>query len=195
MTRPAEDSHIPRKIFHALAGSVIPAVYYIDVLPAPVVVWGVAAVAGVWISFDTARLYSPALNAFFGRRFSALMKKKEMSSYTGATHMLAGAVIAMILFSQPVAVTVLFFISLGDPAAAIVGRSVGRTRIYRGRTLEGSAAMFAVCLPLGYYFAGAGWPVASVAALVAALTELYAGPVDDNLTVPIFSGAALMSLS
>lgn len=191
---PPKDSHLPRKIFHAVAGSIIPVAYYLRVVPDFWLIVTVSAVTSAWLVFDATRLSSPALNGFFQRHFWFLMKTKEARTLTGASYMLAGSVITLILFSQPVAVAVLLFISLGDPAAAIVGRAVGRVRIYKGRTLEGSLAMFAVCLPVGYFIAGVSWPAASLGALVAALAELYSGQIDDNLTVPILSGAAIMSI-
>jgi len=148
----------------------------------------------IWISFEAARLKRPGLNGFFRQRFGFLMKTREARSPTGVAYMLAGSTLALLLFSQPVAVAVLYFIALGDPAAAVVGKAVGRVRIYRARTLEGSAVMFVVCLALGRFFADISWSAAAVGALVAALAELYSGQIDDNLTVPVLSGAAIMSL-
>ena len=194
MTAPGRDSHIPRKAFHAIAGSILPTAYYLKLAPDVWVVTAMTLITCVWICFDAARFRSPRLNKFFNRRFGFLMKRKEAKSFTGVTYMLAGATLTLILFKPPVAVTVLYFIALGDPAAAVVGRAFGRVKIFNGRTLEGSVTMFAVCLAIGLVFADVPPSAAVAGAFVASLAELYSGPVDDNLMVPVLSGAAIMSL-
>jgi dolichol kinase len=75
-------------------------------------------------------------------------------------------------------------------SAALVGKTCGRTRIFgNAKSLEGCAAEFVVDLIIGYAFLGS-LIIASIMAFTATIVEAIAGKIDDNLTIPIFSGAS-----
>ena len=91
-------------------------------------------------------------------------------------------------------------LAVGDPAAAYVGRRVGRTPIgTRGKTLEGACAFFAAAFActfvtlLSFYGASlvANVATAATAALAGATAEVLA-PVDDNIAVPLCAAAGAM---
>ena len=88
------------------------------------------------------------------------------------------------------AVLALSFLILGDTAAAIVGKSVGRVRIF-GKTLEGSLACFAVCYGLTAIMPGIPFPVGLIGAAVATVFELLPIPLDDNFRIPLSAGFAM----
>lgn len=190
-----KDSHYPRKVFHALAGAAIPSAYYFAILPQVVLTWIVLTIAAAWIGLDVLRLRNASLNEMFTRVLRPLLKRKEAHSLTGSSYLLGGSALALLLYPQVVMMTTLFFIALGDPAAAVVGKRFGRTRFSNGRSLEGSLAMFATCLFVAHWLGGFTWSVSAVGALIAAVTELYSGKIDDNITVPLLSGVALVALS
>ena len=96
----------------------------------------------------------------------------------------------MYAFSKPVAVAALSFLIVGDTVAALVGRAIGRVRIF-GKTLEGSLACFAACLVIGWVIPELTWGVTVVGALMATLIELLPIPLDDNLRIPLASGFAI----
>ena len=80
-------------------------------------------------------------------------------------------------------------------SAAMVGISFGCIRIGK-KSLEGTVAMFLVCLLVGSVFFASvpnSLPVVATAALAATLVELL-GPerwwADDNLTIPLSTGFA-----
>jgi len=189
------DSHYPRKVFHMLAGAVIPSAYYFAALPQGVITGIALASAAVWIGLDSLRLRNASLNERFTRVLGPLMKRREAHSLTGSSYLLGGSALAILLYPPAVMMTALFFIAIGDPAAALVGRRFGRTRFSSGRSLEGSLAMFATCLVVARWLGGFTWSVSAAGAIVAAAAELYSGKIDDNITVPLLSGAALAALS
>lgn len=96
---------------------------------------------------------------------------------------------------------------LGDAAAALVGKAVGRRRIWHPhiqgkKTYEGTLAMYltagaAVFLTL-LFEAGQPWQVSLITALLAApvsaAVELFSNRGMDTLTVPISTGLAVLSL-
>ena len=89
-------------------------------------------------------------------------------------------------------------LGLADPAAALVGRRFGRTKLVNGRSLEGSTAFVVTAALAGLvlvrlYFPELGWGAALALAMggavPGALTELYSQRLDDNLTIPVAAGA------
>ncbi|MBF0171655.1 MAG: hypothetical protein HQK87_11335, partial [Nitrospinae bacterium] len=134
--RVEKDSHVPRKVMHLLSASVIPALYHLSVMPDPVAVASVTGAAGVWFVVEAWRLRHPGFNRVFIRWFHVLMKEKENHTFTGVAYLLGGSALAMILFAKPVAVAALFFIALGDPVAALVGKRYGRMRMPNGKSAE-----------------------------------------------------------
>lgn len=93
----------------------------------------------------------------------------------------------------------LVVLGVGDPAAAIIGRRYGRTKLVNGRSLEGSLAFVAVGGTTAFVVLSLARPeiglVASVAASLAgavagALAELFSRRVDDNFSIPLSAAAA-----
>ena len=78
---------------------------------------------------------------------------------------------------------------LGDMSAALVGKMWGRTKLLGKKSLEGSAACFVVCVLIALVKLNP--VIAIIGALVATIVELIPFPIDDNLTVPLVSGAVM----
>ena len=144
------------------------------------------------LALDMARFRLGWLNRFFLKWLSVLLKREEAQQVTGATFLLIAACLCFLLFDKPIAVAVLLFLSLGDPVAALVGRPMPGPRIL-GKSPMGTLAFAGVSLlALSLLSVGGltefGWVLAA-AALIAGLVELAPIPLDDNLTVPLISGA------
>ena len=95
------------------------------------------------------------------------------------------------------AIAALLFVSLGDPAAALVGSRVPGPRIARKSPI-GTLAFLIVGLATASVLMATDvlehhWSV-GVGAGVAALVELVPLRIDDNLTIPLASGAAITLL-
>ncbi len=191
-----KDAHLPRKIMHLLSASIIPALYYLTVVPDATAIMLVTGATVVWIMVEAWRLRHPSFNALFITSFHWLMKAKEAHSFTGVSYLLGGSALAMILFAKPIAVVSLFFIALGDPIAAMVGKRFGRIRMPNGKSVEGSVAMFVVCLLVGFSLAPSlSAPVIIAGGAMATMSEFFAGKIDDNLIAPVFSGAIMAVMS
>jgi dolichol kinase len=85
--------------------------------------------------------------------FGSMMRLNEQKELTGATFILGGSAICSLLSidSEDVAVAAFLSLSLfiiGDAAAAIVGKAIGRIRIGI-KTLEGAGGCFFSCLIIG----------------------------------------------
>ncbi|MBR2922058.1 MAG: hypothetical protein IKC10_01920 [Alphaproteobacteria bacterium] len=82
-----------------------------------------------------------------------------------------------------------------DSAAALIGRSVGKIKIYKNKTLEGTVAFFVIAVIINLLFIPI-YPFgvkSLVACMIATLAELYEDKIeiDDNLSVPIFFSVVL----
>jgi len=96
-----------------------------------------------------------------------------------------------ILFGNPIyGVIPAAFMSFGDAATGVV-----RNAVFRRRTKSwiGNIAMLAVCLPIGWAYAGYAGVVAGLVASVAEHFEF--GPIDDNILITITSLATLLILT
>jgi len=149
--------------------------------------------AGVLVLFalDLARLSNRALNTAFFRAFGKLASPREAIGIASSTWYALGIFLAVALFPRAEAVAGILVLGYADPAAAFVGRTLGR-RPFLGGTLEGSAAFFLTSAAvLAFQFS---WPAVLVAAAAAAFAERRSWPLDDNLTVPIVCAGALFGV-
>ena len=115
--------------------------------------------------------------------------------FTGAIYVLFSALLCMCFFGKEVATIALTVMLISDSAAALVGRSIGKIKIHKNKTLEGTLAFFLTAVGINLLF----WPVYQfswvnvLACLVATLAEVYEDKIeiDDNLSVPIFFSVVL----
>ena len=121
------------------------------------------------------------------------LKEKEQNKPTGSLFYVVAALVAILLFQKNVAIPSLFVLCISDPVSSLVGRSLGRHPLY-GKSIEGTLAFF-VCSLIILMLFSVRLSVALPVALIATLTELCTpGFLDDNLTIPIITGLALMLL-
>ena len=181
-----------RRLFHLTAGSTIPVAGIFA--PELAMVWAMAALTAGGLGLDLARFRVERLNRVFLHWLAPLLKADEGSRITGASYMAMAALVVFLVFDRPVAVAALLFLSLGDPAAALVGRRMPGPRIL-GKSPVGTAAFIAVSWAVVGVMVGGGvvdyhWGLLA-GAVAAGLAELAPLPVDDNLTVPIAASTAM----
>ena len=181
-----------RRLFHAVAGSILPIVALFVSEPLPAILAG--ALATVVLTLDLLRFNVGRINRLFMRRLRLLLKSNEDSRITGATYLLIGSCLAFVLFDPTVAIAALLFLSLGDPAAAIVGQSVGGPRFF-GKSPVGTLAFILVASLVAAGLVLVGGTQVKIAlftgAVVAAIVEILPLPIDDNLTIPIAAGVVM----
>jgi dolichol kinase len=118
----------------------------------------------------------------------------EHSPAKGAIMFLLGTALAVILFDAFTAAAAVTVLALGDSVSTLVGRKYGSIELpYNAKkSLQGSLAGFVAA------FLGASLIVPPLAALLAAfggmLGESLPLKIDDNLVIPLFSGAGMASL-
>ncbi len=146
------------------------------------------------LALDASRPRSVGLNRLFLKVFSPILKESEATEITGATWFLVAAFFAFYFFGAAVAVPVLLFVAVGDPAAALVGARLPGPR-YRGKSPGGVLAFVSASLGIWAVVSVAGYGAWSwaviIAAVTAALVEFAPFPLDDNLTVPLIAGGVM----
>ena len=188
-----------RRLFHLSAAGSIPLIAIFA--GASVMVPVMAALCGLAIVAEAARFLVPDLNNKMLRMFRPLLKESEDRRVTGATYVALSALVCFLVFDLDVAVAALFFLALGDPAAAFVGsRMHGRVLGWRfyGKSPIGMLAFLGVGFAVVGVLSGVGgveyhWGL-MVGAVTAALVEFAPSIIDDNLTIPLISGAVMTAL-
>ena len=162
-------------------------------------VWTIALMT---CSVDVLRLNVPMIWQFLESvGAKRIMRAHETSQLTGGFYMGLGVACTMTISPPSIATAALLFLVMGDMTAAIIGVSFGGevavVKLGRAgkKSLEGSLAMFFVCVAVGCItFAGVElreYPV-FWGALAATLTELYEPlGLNDNLTIPVIASLAM----
>ncbi len=154
-------------------------------------------------SLETIRAFHPGFNrALCGLPiFKYTMRPRELNRVNSASVFawtLTGVTILAPLSAVQVGLLILTF---ADPAASLVGKKWGTYKLWKQKSLAGSAAFFGValvCSALGFgLLAGLPWGLSvgfgAVVALTTAVTELLSDRLDDNFTV-LGMGAAVAGL-
>ena len=176
-----------RKTIH-LSGLVIPVGY--TYFPRSIILLILIAGLAVAFAVEFLRLTWQAFRDLFNRYLGFLLREGERQHICGATYWLIGAFLVVLIFPRHIAVFSLYMLIVSDSLAAWVGRSAGRIRLIRGKTLEGSTAFFVSAFLIGMLIPGYTVGTALLGASAGALFELGLIPLNDNLTIPI--GTALV---
>jgi phytol kinase len=151
------------------------------------ILFSIALLIGFLISDAVTRGY----RIFFISPMLDLVDRKDAIPGKGALFFLLSALISLTLFPLRIAFLSVLALSLVDGVATIAGRTWGRTKIARGKSLEGSFA--GAFLAFGAFLFFLPFGQAALLAVFAAAVELFS-PVDDNLVIPIAAGFFLQLL-
>jgi len=147
------------------------------------------------IIFDILRHKVAWVKSLFTLFINSMLRGHEQEGkLTGATWVMIGAVISIILFSKPVAIIALIFMSLGDTTAGLIGQRFGKHKI-GDKTWEGFFGGLIICIIIALNFPFLPLMVSLSGAITAMIMELIPIPLDDNFKIPLGSGAIMMMLS
>ena len=180
-----------RRLFHALTGLGVIALALFLSRFALIVLLGTMTI--ILLAVELARRKSPEVNKCVISWFGWLMRDEENQRLTGTSYFLVAMVVLFSVFPREIAILALAFLTLGDPVAATVGRRFGGRKL-GSKTILGSLACFVFCLVAGFALS---WvvPLTPVQILTgsacATLAEAVPLPINDNLTIPLFSAGAM----
>jgi acyl phosphate:glycerol-3-phosphate acyltransferase len=162
-----------------------------------------AGAAIIFLLIDFLRLRITSVKSIFIVIFGSMLRRKELSSLTGGSYLMLASMVCMLIFGMGpdgrvsgVFIAAIGFLALGDTAAAIVGLSVGRVRIFR-KTLEGTLAGLSVCIGVAWLVSilpGLDFPlgIGILGAVSASVVEALPIEVNDNVVIPLLSGTVMM---
>ncbi|MCD6103311.1 MAG: glycerol-3-phosphate acyltransferase [Thermotogaceae bacterium] len=154
----------------------------------------IGIVLATFFATDLVRLISRRVNTFFAEEMKfRVYKDRERKQLSSMTLFLVSNFICFAFFSQSVAFVTLCFLIFGDMAAKIIGISYGKRKLFE-KTAEGTLTHFAVCLFIAYVTYLVGWfpfLLLLAGAVVATVVEALPLSVNDNISVPIFTGIVL----
>jgi dolichol kinase len=183
-----EVSEVSRKIFHLL-NMVVPLIHVYLIKDRMEMLIFLSFMLIFCFFIEVFRTQYFILDKFFKKYLHFMMRESEKEGeITGATWVFAGSLITIILIPNPYCIVSLFFLAVGDTFAALVGMNYPLLKIGR-KTLSGSIACFVTCCIIGFLFSfGLNTSTIIFGALIATLTELSSLKINDNLSIPIFSG-------
>ena len=190
-----EVSEFSRKIFHLL-NMVIPLIHvcFIEDRMGMLIFLSLMLIICFFIEVLRTRYF--ILHKFFKKYLHFMMRDSEKEGeITGATWVFAGSLFTIMLIPKPFCIVALFFLAVGDTFAALVGMNYPFLKIGR-KTLSGSVACFITCCIIGLLFShGINTSTIMIGAFIATLTELSSMRINDNLSIPIFSGISMYSFN
>ena len=192
---------ILRKLYRLVLLIVVVIYYY---WPKKYVVLSVAIAFAVVLTLDLIRLTKPAANDVVRKIFKPfaifmryIAKREELKDLSGTSYSLMGCLIIVALIPKVVGITAILFNIFGDLFATIVGKTIGKVKITKDKTLEGSLACFIsmmVVVLWSHSRLSLPWFAGFVGAIAGTLIELVPLKINDNLTIPILSGVFMWLL-
>lgn len=153
----------------------------------------------IYITIDYIRLHSKAVRKPFLVLFGQMLRRREFNSFTGGTYLLLASFISMIIFPEPgVFICATSFLVIGDTVAALVGLKFGKQKVFR-KSIEGTVACLISCLLIAFIVSklphkSLVLSVGIIGAFVATIVEALPIEVNDNVVIPIVSGAIMQVL-
>lgn len=180
---------LTRKGLHILS-TAIP-VAYATVLSRTSVIWMLALALTIALTVEIARSRSERARGAFDSSVGALLREHERTGASGATWLIVALLFAAAAYPHDVAIAAMCAVTLGDAAAAVVGRAMAHTTVHR-KSFSGSAACFAASALSARAIAGFAWPEALVVGVFAAVAERPRRPFDDNLRIALAVGCGIL---
>lgn len=191
---------LARKLIH-LSSLWIPALIYFVQPSISIIVFSAIFVGDVILEYGNYKKWRWARRTF-GLLFYRTLRNKELKrsqlQLSGGAYVMLAAIACTLLFPANVALVALSIMLISDTCAALFGKAYGSRRLYKNKSIEGTAAFFVsallimvICnfiLPVTY--------ASILAAFVATFAEMYEDKIeiDDNLSIPLFVGAVLSLL-
>jgi dolichol kinase/phosphoserine phosphatase len=121
--------------------------------------------------------------------------QSELRGFAAAPlYFASGILLTLILFPHPASFAAVAMFCLGDSVASLFGGRISDSLPFnKGKTWEGSVAGFFFAFLAGLFFVS---PVLALAGAAIAMTiEVLPLPINDNVLIPVVTGAALTALT
>jgi len=184
------EKELKRKAIHVGFGTIILLMIYYLGTQISFYIIGLCLIAGLVISFGITRGH----NFDFFKKIVESVERDNEKHFPGkaAVFFFISALILLVVFkdSPSIVLAALSVQVFGDSMAAIIGTKYGKHKIFRKKSWEGTLTCLIVsiiCINLFFPLT-----IAIIAGTIATIVELL--PFDDNLWVPLASGAVIRLL-
>lgn len=175
-----------RQIFHLMLGNIL-AIVILALQDKAVYFIGTCFLVGLILSKAMHQKMKIPVFDWFIKTF----ERKQAHPGKGALYFFLGAFIALVFFGHSIVFVSVLLLAYLDSFSTIVGKACGRTKMWNGKSLEGTLAGFAAgFLVISFYVPAAS---AVFIASASALAELFT-PADDNLVIPPFASLIIYIL-
>tara|TARA_R110000868_G_scaffold379542_2_gene645428 strand:- start:17782 stop:18423 length:642 start_codon:yes stop_codon:yes gene_type:complete len=201
--RARHDLHLMRKAWHMLTGSLGLITFLTFNIEQHLMGVVLVAFALSGFLFEAIRLRNSAINQKVLSLMGPLMRSSEQNSCSGLPFYALGVGASLLLFERDQALLSILFLIFADPISSLFGILFGSHKLISGKSLEGSMAGFITCYLITFMWiniqtgvSGANVVVFCIlAGLIGAASELSSVFADDNLTIPLLSGAGLTAIN
>jgi len=152
-------------------------------------------ITSIYVISELARVFGYNIPVTATITWHAALSPEIYEFVTAPIFFALGIMLALIVFPTPVSYGAIAVFTFGDGFATLFGKKFGR-HVYpynKGKKVEGT--LLGVLMAwFGAWFFISNPLKALVAAVVGMLVETLPTPVNDNLTIPLFSGLTLLLL-
>jgi dolichol kinase len=153
--------------------------------------------------FEFFRLGSERFNKMVLSVLGSFMREEERKKVSGMPFYALGCGLSFYLFPEKISILSILFLTFSDPISSTIGVLYGKHQFLPNKSIQGSIAGFFVCFFITYvglisWGAGQTNLVAFcfIAGIIGSFSELLSVlNLDDNLTIPLFSGLGLFALN
>lgn len=203
LTSAASKGHIQvmRKLWHLGVASLV-AILYWSMFPAKSTALALfGGVGGTLLLTDLFRLRVPQVNVLLIKIFQPFIRYREYKTLTSMASFIVATFFAILFFPRPITVLAILYFAIGDPVASTIGLIFGKKLKIRGtkKSWPGTIACFLTCAAITLLFTGLTGYMTShpfifalIGASAAAFAEAAPLGADDNFTIPLISGTALL---
>jgi len=193
-------SEIIRKLIHISSAS-IPIGYYF--LPKEIVLYIIIPIIILLVSFELLKYKVNFLYKLYLKIFKGMLREHEYSRsnlrLNGASWVLIGDAICIIIFPKLIAISGMLLLSLADSISAFAGQVFAKKYYAPNRSYIGSVTFFIVgiiiiLLSPKYFYQPFEYLIGIIAVLVTTIADAFSIPADDNLFIPVISCAVLYIL-
>lgn len=197
-SRQLKPTNYARNLFHAANGITAVTLYHFFLTQAQAL-WILGSIFAVFGTLEVTRRFSTRWNDFLvDKVFGAISRPSERYRVNSATVYLLALMIITYAFPKLAVEAAILVLGLADPMASLVGKRWGRRKLFRDKSVAGTAAFFVTSLVAvgALLLLSAEGAVtmrlvlaAGCIAVAGAITELLSSRIDDNFSIPIVCAA------
>lgn len=187
---------IARRLFHMANGVTIATLYWVSFTHAQAI-HTLGTFACLLYVLEQIRISYPELAGKLMPIMKFIMRAEEQLKESAMVPYAFAVLLSIITFPKPLALIAIYTLAISDPLSAIIGIKYGKRRIVEHKSLEGSLAFLisSFIITFGVLIATGGsadikiFMVSLFLSIGISIFEMLPLKLDDNLTIPLFSGA------